>query len=62
MQYPRRVHFFQVPLVLGAEEAARQKEAREALVKSFEQDSNVQKVLSHFSGKISTDSVLPLKE
>ena len=38
------------------------KEARDDLVKSFEQDSNVQKVLSHFSGKISTDSVLPLKE
>ena len=38
------------------------KEARDDLVKSFEQDSNVQKVLSHFSGKISTDSVSPLKE
>ena len=38
------------------------KEARDDLVKNFEQDLNVQKVVSHFSGRISTDSVLPLKE
>ena len=37
-------------------------EAKKIMLESFEQDANVQKILNHFSGKITNNSIRSLKE
>ena len=37
-------------------------EAQKIMLESFEQDANVQKILNHFSGKITDNSITSLKE
>ena len=37
-------------------------EAQKVILENFEQDRNVQKILNHFSGKISVNSITSIKE